>query len=594
MKPALTLIPALYLAFGCGPGTTAEAIRPKEQTAAEALGEGQCRDVSRGAEPLVVDWKPEERGELEVAMKEGVAVMAYSCDTIRLLEDCRLEGGYGFIGMTRREQVVQLESSDELKANLPLTGASIGGELERGATLDIAMILVGKRRTTWREASRADLSGSCDGATHYVRGAMVGAFALETGTRAKVRAAAELFAAEIGGGSQSSRRVQNRDGDPKDCAKSLPDADAPPPQCGAPIRLALMPIAAAPSKEPASRPVVDATERSEPLCPAGLVASAGKCTAASSAPAYQCAADDVAECTAQCDKGHAGSCGSLGALLMSGPQRDEARAAGALKKGCDGKEGRACSLLGVLTAEGRGTAPDAKAAATLYRTACDLGDPLGCASLGRLHTDGRGVARDAGKALALLEQACHGGQDSACADAAKLLTSSEGDKNVARAAALHEKACLGTVAASCAELGELHEAGAGVSKDPIRAEIFFQRGCVRGSAEACNGVGRMILAKPAGGSPDEARRYFQRACLGRSALACAALKVVYGETKPVFADMAQKQAMTRRCAGGSARDCAAVGLLDAAAMSPALGKPQLQRACTMGDRFACAVMAKLK
>ena len=124
MKPALTLIPALYLAFACGPGTTAEAIRPKEQTAAEALGEGQCRDVSRGAEPLVVDWKPEQRGELEVAMKEGVAVMAYSCDTIRLLEDCRLEGGYGFIGMTRREQVVQLESSDELKANLPLTGAT--------------------------------------------------------------------------------------------------------------------------------------------------------------------------------------------------------------------------------------------------------------------------------------------------------------------------------------------------------------------------------------------------------------------------------------------------------------------------------------
>src|SRR5262245_29071746 len=107
----------LYLLLpGCGAGTAAEAVRPPEQTASSALGESaECRDVSRGAEPLVVDWKPEQRGELEVAMKDGVAIVAYDCNGIRLLPDCRLDGEYGFIGMTRKEQVVRLETMDEVK-----------------------------------------------------------------------------------------------------------------------------------------------------------------------------------------------------------------------------------------------------------------------------------------------------------------------------------------------------------------------------------------------------------------------------------------------------------------------------------------------
>ena len=69
-------------------------------------------------------------------------------------------------------------STDEVQANLPLSGGSIGGGLQRGSTLDIAMMLVGKKRTTKDGVTKEDLQGSCDGATHYVRGAMVGAFAM--------------------------------------------------------------------------------------------------------------------------------------------------------------------------------------------------------------------------------------------------------------------------------------------------------------------------------------------------------------------------------------------------------------------------------
>ena len=179
----------LLMTVGCGAGTAAEATRPKEPVAVQA----ECADVTAGAEPLVVDWNSEQRAELEVAMKDGVAVVAYDCEGIRLLSDCKLEGDYGYIGMKRKEQVLQLTSSDELQANLPLTGSQLGVDLERGSSLDVAMIMVGKRRSTWVGPTSGDLKGECAGATHYVRGATVGAFALASGSRANVRASAQIF-----------------------------------------------------------------------------------------------------------------------------------------------------------------------------------------------------------------------------------------------------------------------------------------------------------------------------------------------------------------------------------------------------------------
>ena len=138
----------------------------------------------------MVDWKPEQRGDLEIAMSEGVAVVAYDCSGMKLLKDCHLNGSYGYLGMTRKEQVVRLSDSDEVRANLPLSGVKLSAELKRGASLDVAMVMVGKRRTTWREPTKTDLQGPCDGATHFVRAATVGAFVMETGTKAKAQVVA--------------------------------------------------------------------------------------------------------------------------------------------------------------------------------------------------------------------------------------------------------------------------------------------------------------------------------------------------------------------------------------------------------------------
>lgn len=548
------------LVAGCGAGGAAQAVRPDAPTAGSALGEAPCRDVKTGGEPLVVDWKTEQRGDLEVAMKEGVAVVAYSCQGIKLLKDCHINGQYGFIGMTRREEVVRLDNSDEVKANLPLSGGAIGGELSRGATLDVAMVLVGKRRTTWSGPTKDDLVGSCDGATHYVRGATVGAFALDTGTRAKVRAAAELFVS-ASAASESKKSVRNADGDPKECQKADPDADKPPSQCGAPVRLVLAPILPAKAAPPAKA----AAASDVPTCPDGLVYAGGKCTAAASATAYQCKPGDRDECKAQCDKGHAGSCATYGEM---------ANDTDALKKGCDGGAVHGCAVLASMTKDGA-------AAAKLAEQACTGGDALGCRLLGRAYRDGNGVAKDATRAAALANTACDGGDDDGCADAAMV------EQDPVKAAALHKRACDGNVVASCLVVAARYESGGPGFQNPILAEMIYRRACYRGSAEACAGLGRMEMVRPAGADADDAKRQFENACMQRVSSACAALKLLFDDKRPVFPDVREKNEMMTGCASGNARACANAGMFDAATGNAVAAHASLQRACTMGDAWGC-------
>lgn len=589
---------AALATIGCGPGSVAETIRPNDPTAANALGEeggGECRDVQKGGEPLVVDWKPDQRGDLEEAMSDGLAVVEYTCKGIRIVKGCKVEGDYGFLGMTRREQMVRLANSDEVKANLPFSGGAIGGELGRGSTIEIAMITVGKRRTTLTDPTKGDLKGKCEGATHFVRSATVGAFAMDTGTEAKVRASAELFGVSAGGASNSAKSTKNKDGDPSDCSKAAPDSKTPPPQCGAPIRLVLEPILAPPKDgaPPAEPPKEDAPKLSaDGECPQGMVRAEGKCTTPASAPAYECKKDDFEECTQQCDKGNAVSCGTLGSMYAGGfkTSRDAAKAVPLFKKGCDGGDFMSCVSLGDATFHGKGVSADPAAGAKLYQQGCDNGVALGCRLEGQAYLEGKGVSADPARAFAKLNQACEGGDDRGCGQAANLMVSGKGtDKDPGKAAKLFQRACNGSEAASCNELGSLYETGAqGVPKNAMLAKMTYQRGCWRFDPGSCANYGRLEE------NGDMQKRSFQNACNRQNPIGCAAMKVLFGENRPFIPPVQQMQDLQRSCNGGAARDCGVLGLYQAAQGNGSMAKPTLDRACIQQDKFACAVAKKVK
>jgi TPR repeat protein len=608
------LLPSLAVLSSCGGGTPAEAIRPKDATYSGAMGEAggsgggaSCHEIEAYGEPLVVDWKPEQRGDLEVVMKEGVAIASYSCKGLKVLKDCKVDGKYGFLGMTKKEQLVRLQNEDELKANLPLAGAgiaaNIGAEMQRGASLDVALVMIGKKKTTWAKVAAEDLKGDCNGATHFVRGATIGAFVMETGSKAQARTAAQIFGAGASGGSASAKNVRNQDGDPGDCAKSSPDADKPPSQCQAMIRLELKAItpkaagaagdAAKPPPEPPKPQPIEAVE--EP-CPKDLVYADGKCTAPKAAPSHLCDPVRGTECVEQCGKGNMPSCGSAGSLLATGGgglSRDETKARELLGKACDAGEVKGCVALGVLQKEGRGGAKDASAAVKSFEKGCKDADATGCHLLGIAYRTGDGAAKDDAKAAAAFRQACDGGNDHACGALGRMTLDGQGvSRDVGKAADLLKRACDGSVASACNELGVMIESGKEIQPDPIRAKMLYQRGCVRGDAVACANQGRAELGF--GGNQDAAKRAFEFACTFKQhAISCAALKIVFNDaSRTVFPNPSETNDLTAKCNAGSARDCASSGILSIAQGNKPAGMAQIERACIQRDPLACAVKNK--
>jgi uncharacterized protein len=106
MRPRSLTPPSLLAAMAltaaaCEPGGAAGQVMPKSPTYAEATGadEGSAGG-SRCAAPYVVDARPEQRMAIEVAMKGGLAVVAYDCEALRVIADCHLDGEYGFMGTT--------------------------------------------------------------------------------------------------------------------------------------------------------------------------------------------------------------------------------------------------------------------------------------------------------------------------------------------------------------------------------------------------------------------------------------------------------------------------------------------------------------
>lgn len=582
--------------LACGTGGVGNAVRPKESSAADALEEGKCQGVSEGGEPLVVDWKPDQRGDLEIAMKEGVAVVGYSCDGIKLLKECHIEGNYGYMGMTRKEQVVRLNNSDEVRANLPLSGVKLSAELKRGSSLDVAMVMVGKQKTTWSEPTKADLKGKCDGATHFVRGATVGAFVMETSTSGEAKAAAEFFGAETGGASASKRQVQNKDGDLGACKSATSSAESAPDQCGAPVRLLLVPIAKdKPADDKAPKAPAVELAKQEGGCPTGLVLAEGKCTKAADAPAYQCKAGDAKDCEAQCGKNHAGSCGALGVMYATGDgaAQDAAKAAELFQKACAGGDTPSCVNQGRLLADGNGVAKDEAKAAELFDKACGDGVAEACGFLGVMLAEGRGVGKDTGKAAEKLRLGCEGGHDKSCGRAARLYASGDGvTQDLAMALGLYTRACRGADGAACSELAQMHEYGKGTSKNPMIAEMHYRRGCYMGNADACADLGRLEAAKP--GGADGAKRSFTMACQRMSSFGCATMKLLYGGNTPFVANPKDTMEWRNACTKGDLRACTRLGVINAATGQTAGAKMDLQRACTSGDQFACLAGKAIK
>lgn len=403
-----------------------------------------CRPVEHYGDPLLIDWKPEQRADLQAVMKDAVAVVEYRCNTLRLLKDCSLEGTYGFIGVNHKEQVFQLKDEEELRANLPTNGGALtgqlGADLQNGAAVDVAIVNIGRQSTPRAAATRRELKGSCAGATHFVRRAHLGAFAMQGTTgQAKATTVAQVFAAS------GAKSIHSVDGNPAACAAAKVDSPSAPPNCAAPFRIEIVAIDASSST---------ATELQSPKCPKGLARSGGKCTVPTFSIDADCSYDDAPTCAQECKKGNAVSCGRLGWAYAHGYSlpKDEARAVDLLNQGCDKGYDEACSALGQMYVKGNSVLKaDVAKATQLFERSCNAGISRGCHNMGVFYREGMGVSKDLERALQYFTRACESGLAVGCAGVADVLE----PKDVARSVLFYRRACKGGYAEACKDLERL-------------------------------------------------------------------------------------------------------------------------------------------
>ena len=436
--------------IACGTAAIGEVIRPTETQSANAtLGvkPQSCVGDPQPAKPFVVDVDADTRVELEAAMQAGVAVVGWDCTSLKVLSGCSVaDSGYGYAGVSRKEQVVQMSNLDDLHANLPIDAAKLGAEVTAGRSIDLALVFVGRRSSPTVKLAREELSGECDGATHFVRSATLGAFAMGTGSIGKVAAVAELFSYGGGASSTSERKGLTKDGDLENCRTSSHKATEPPDECRSAVRIELVPLAVpavAALKLQKSKAGDDGdkdgddgkgkdgdddgddgkgkddkeVKDAENPCPKGFQYVEGLCSRASTGPRL-CDAKQPEECKTQCERGSAESCLTAGNATAR-KKGGDGTALIWYKKSCDGGFAEGCTALGdTMMRISEDTAPDYKeqveAAVAVLQKGCDMGSADACESVGEIKTDKDYKVYDLKAGIEALDRSCTLGDGLGC------------------------------------------------------------------------------------------------------------------------------------------------------------------------------------
>lgn len=213
---------ALVLACEPARGTTPPPVgdrRPPPQSPATPAEPVAAPATGDGLELLVFDWPAVDRSDLDrlraagsaifVRVSEGVGELHPECggDRVGAAVD------YVYTGETPRSEHVERD----------------------GKQLDVTVV------GTWT-AGRMPEAGDCDGATHVVRAIAVGAFDASAHSSSQTRGEVSSGGATVSGSTTRTTSMSKQSGALAACAGATAASPRPPQQCGAAVRLSLVPI----------------------------------------------------------------------------------------------------------------------------------------------------------------------------------------------------------------------------------------------------------------------------------------------------------------------------------------------------------------
>jgi hypothetical protein len=201
--------------------------------------------IGNDLSPFVVDFAPRAADALLVGLRDGAVIVQFDAQGLRILEHCSAgteSTGYTIRGVRPIETRLDLSTEEELVAKLPRTGATLArdlaGDLPRGAHVRIDAVVA--FALSLREVSeRKALRGACEGASHVVKRAKLGAFQLSV-DRSSIRYVATAFTSRLG--PPQAYAILREEGSAAACAMVTPDTAAPPAQCSAVVSIDLEPL----------------------------------------------------------------------------------------------------------------------------------------------------------------------------------------------------------------------------------------------------------------------------------------------------------------------------------------------------------------
>lgn len=232
---AVTLVVAVAT-LGCAPALPqAPALLPGIPSEG-----GKCRVAASQSSPLLTEWSAAEKANLEVMLRSGAVVVAYSGCSMRLLPECRVPGAYRWLRTTPSRDLLEINNEDELYAKLPLGAASLEAELSRAGNLSVETTVSGQIKLEGASVRDVPLVGECARATHVMTALSLGAFSLTAGGAVSGKASASAMSVRAGGGASRELKLLRGAGKAESCSQS--SDESPHADCASPLEAFLTPL----------------------------------------------------------------------------------------------------------------------------------------------------------------------------------------------------------------------------------------------------------------------------------------------------------------------------------------------------------------
>lgn len=237
-----------FLACG-GLGMPATPARESGQsTLMEKSLAGQKCSPKNHERPFVIEWDATDMSSFESRAANDVIFVKYEGCDLKVLDSCVNDSLKGSLGSYKpvewtsgSVESLDIANEGELFAKLPLGAATLGGRVSGGEKFHMEYYVSGTRNATRDAIYTKDIEKipGCKGATHFVYGYNLGAFALGSASKVQASAGGSMFGFGAGGSKTSETKADKMGGLLSSCRGETAKEVS---TCKVPVRLTLREI----------------------------------------------------------------------------------------------------------------------------------------------------------------------------------------------------------------------------------------------------------------------------------------------------------------------------------------------------------------